>query len=560
MPFDPDSPTFYGEAYPVEIGRDITGSAIVTKASGLVDGQAVTYLFDDDYTQTADAGDSILFGVYPERFYLEADSDVAFSVVVELAAGSTGTFRLSVGVDPAFELTSETLCTETLGTFTAAPGRVAAPVAAAWTAAMIVDGSQQPLIFVEVLTGSVVIRQIRVRAWPPDGPAGAWAADPDFETEAAPRFAQSGGVIEVNAATETPQAYQSGGPQAYVAGPGTYGGFDDFGDSEGSFADMVEALAGEPFPTYQAFDYGTHYDGFITGDYDYTWALHEGTPAHDWKGSYHLGMVLLMFQPITYSFRQAGMTYNDPDRIPWENAAAVRDATTGGTLQSDFGGWAVNPTITAGETDYGHIGMRVFSLDEPGWDQQGVAVISGRFYQFYYDSSGLSSGIGTAPGPDAGEVSLPDSAVVGIEIAPRMVDEVPGSFEDFTYESVVGVGSVSHSSRSVTYAVTRARHVIDNVQFFDPALAPAPESDPRFYVKDLAGVMRPVGFGKPSTETAVFHVPTAQGRYRDLTTAEYVTYGPESRPPGGYPLKVKRRDTVGEPWWDHVAWLVPDEG
>jgi len=82
---------------------------------------------------------------------------------------------------------------------------------------------------------------------------------------------------------------------------------------------------------------------------------------------------------------------------------------------------------------------------------------------------------------------------------------------------------------------------------------------PRFYVKNLDETMRPVGDGKPASELSVFRVPTAQGWFRDLTTDEYAVYGTDVRPPGGYPLKVKRLDSAGDTWWDQVGWMVPDE-
>ncbi|HXJ66335.1 MAG TPA: hypothetical protein VNN79_21445, partial [Actinomycetota bacterium] len=91
-------------------------------------------------------------------------------------------------------------------------------------------------------------------------------------------------------------------------------------------------------------------------------------------------------------------------------------------------------------------------------------------------------------------------------------------------------------------------------EYWDPE---APSAAPRFFVKDLEGDWRPVGFGKPADELAVFRVPTAVGWYRDLTTAEYAVYPPETRPAGGYPLKVKRMEDDGTTWWDHVGWMVP---
>lgn len=87
---------------------------------------------------------------------------------------------------------------------------------------------------------------------------------------------------------------------------------------------------------------------------------------------------------------------------------------------------------------------------------------------------------------------------------------------------------------------------------------PGPGLKPRFFVKHTDEVMHPVGFGKPATETTLFRAKVQGGWYRDLTTAEYDVYGPGNKPPGGYPLQVKRMTDAGETWWDHVAWLVPE--
>jgi len=95
---------------------------------------------------------------------------------------------------------------------------------------------------------------------------------------------------------------------------------------------------------------------------------------------------------------------------------------------------------------------------------------------------------------------------------------------------------------------------IRDYEWFYPA---AVAMQPRFYVKHRDDTMRPVGFGKPASELTVLRVPGG-GRWRDLTTAEYATYGPTARPPGGMALKVKRLDAGGSVWWDQVGWMVPD--
>lgn len=107
------------------------------------------------------------------------------------------------------------------------------------------------------------------------------------------------------------------------------------------------------------------------------------------------------------------------------------------------------------------------------------------------------------------------------------------------------------------------RYQMPDFRYRVPVFAPDPDAvtttSPRFYVKNLDETMRPVGDGKPASELSVFRVPTAQGWFRDLTTAEYAVYGTSVRPPDGFPLKVKRLDSAGEVWWDQVGWMVPDD-
>lgn len=529
MPFDPDNPTFYGESLPVEIGRDVTGTAIATKYTGTRgEGVAVTYLYDDQATQTADAGDSILFGVYPDWTYLQADDEAEFTVVVELAAGSSGTFRLSAGVDPDWNLTSETLCTEVLGTFTASgPGRVLAPIHEAYTVPIILNGHDfEPLLFLEVLTGTVVIRQIRVRMWPPGGASGAWVDAAPFTKEYSPTFMKSGGVLAVDDATETPQALGTGGPQAYLLGPGLWGGFDDYGDTVAAFSEMTHALSGEPIPTYQAFDDSTSdfYDHSATGKFGYYWTLKSlGSPGHDWSGGYNFGLAILAFRPIRQVYVDGQLSFYDPDRIKWEDSAAVRDGVTGGTLLSDFGGWTVLPEITAGTGNAAYIGARAFALGtEPPWDEQSSGFGGGAFNWAYFYADGVPRGAVTAPGPEAGTFPIPDSPVVGIEVAPLFIQDPPDNYDGLTFDSAIGSGSYALGDRTVGYGSTKALHLYDNVQYFDPSLTPVPERpDPRFFVRTLSLRWAPVGFGKPPEETTVFHVQTPEGLYRDLTTAEY---------------------------------------
>lgn len=76
-----------------------------------------------------------------------------------------------------------------------------------------------------------------------------------------------------------------------------------------------------------------------------------------------------------------------------------------------------------------------------------------------------------------------------------------------------------------TPAAVAFRYWYPDFQYLVPEWAPSPLAvnhlEPRFFVKDHDGAMRPVGYGKPADEEHVFMVPTPVGFYRDMTAAEY---------------------------------------
>ncbi|WP_330473840.1 hypothetical protein [Terrabacter sp. C0L_2] len=560
MAFDPDHPTFYGACLQVDNARLVAGVEEHDATRPMAD--VIRYQFNDTDWAGFQPGARAVIGFYPERGLLTLDDEVEFFAVVELRDDSTGSIRLSAGVDPSWNLTDPSLATEPLGTHSAVGAftaggrsRVVVPVSS-YTGAMIYAGEVQPILLFEALDGLPKIMQVRVRMWPTSGVGGAWEDDPDYTIEdLTPRFIVSQGSADMASAEVAPrQELGSSGPERHQPGPGTWGGIDDMGDTADAFSQMIAHLHTYGIPRYQAFiSGGTALDGTVNGSFTFNWTQHAiGTPSHDWTGRYTSGMVIIAADPVTAFSRNAGLAYDDPDRVPGEAASGVRDGLSGGTLLSKFSGWTAYPELSdAGSANDRQVGVRTVILGgEPAWtetestvDSNGAAV---RYYLTKYGLDGANSG---PPAPTATHVFLPDAPVVAVEVN----GTTAGAMSSYEFGSMIG-DAVAGGNRGVDYTPTRALQRYENVQFFNPA-AMKKARKPRFYVTytevddDPRDVSHVVGIGKPADDLSIFRVPTPLGTLRELRPGEKV-----SDVSVAYPLKVKLEDGS----WTVVAGMTPD--
>lgn len=553
MAFDPNNPTFYGSCLQVDFARVITG---VERHTGPGEtGDALRYLYNDTDHAWFEPGDRALIGFYPEPGLLTPADAVEFHLVVELRGDSTGTLRLSAGVDPNFELTDPTLASEPLGTFSAnGVSQIVVPVSS-WTGAMIYGGQVEPFILLEALDGLPRIMQTRVRMWPVGGVTGTWESDPDYVIEdVEPRFLVSDGAASISGGSNEPQSLGSPGPRSSNAGPGTWGGFDDMGDTGAAFQEMVGFLTAHGIPAYQSFQsLRTVGGGLIRGTFDFMWTLQRVStepPTHDWTGSFGSGMVLILADPVAATGRQNGPIYADPDRVPGEDAAMVRNGRTGGTLDSVFVSWATQPQLLpTGGRNGDYIGVRTFALGSDTWD----ATESVGSVDYYFTENGLEAAAGPRPDPpDTTVVPLPDIPLVGIEVNGTCAPP----FDSLEFGQGASLVAVASGARTVDFNGVRAIHRYEDVQWYNPGGVAKPSRKPRFYVtytevdEHPVDVSHVVGIGKPADDLSIFRVPTPLGTLRELRHGEAV-----SDVSVAYPLKVKLEDGS----WTVVAGMTPDD-
>lgn len=480
---------FYGEALPIDNAKDVTGDAVATGSTkpGDTVGEALTYLYFDNHTLTASSGDSFLASVYPDWYYLQPTSLTVFTLVIELATGSSGTFRIKSGTDPDWNLTSASLATNDCGTFTAVPGRILVPVSN-FTTSLMYNYEAQPLFLVEVLTGTVVIKQMRLRMWPPGGPLGNWANEPDFTTTTtAVRYHVSGpGQVAITSEPEHVQAIGSGGwgPEVNFVGPSAFGGYPDTADGPHNppFVSMVTDLASNAatIDNYKWFvrrNYDS-YDPLIRGSYAYGWNLVQlPEPSHDFSGRYATQCVLYLYDPSVETSRPTASTYNDPDRIPWENCAGFRSGTTKGDAVSQFNGWGgTGPTLTALTTSTdtpshaaANISVKITALStRPVFETESMT--SPGVYQVL-SSTGVPSGLGTGAVYDTAShvLALPAAPNVMIELAPNYMTTPPSSYTEFTYSGSVGT-NYTDGQREINVLGVTSSNLFADAEYFDPSL------------------------------------------------------------------------------------------
>jgi len=486
--------TWYGESYRLDWGTILAGADF-----DLTDWR----LHFDTATHAVSTGDDVIIGAYadPDNFtaFATYDQPVVARWVLEVAGGS-GTVHLSAGLDPDFNYDNPALATQDLGSFTVAgPTQIVSLPLEGVDHAMLAAQDVALIVRIEGTSGTVDVAQVKLRVWPSAGAGGAWVSGTDW----------------VRTDADVDRWYASlddSTPQ-----------LPTYADAWDALRTVVTTLNGRPNISYSNDPGGESVRSFF-----YVFD-NVGTAPFTPSGS--VGASIAVLAPRPGDPRpEPSINYGiDPNEV-WSETRSYIRATGGGDAVSEFVTWAPEATLTVSNTHVGSVDLG----PNTGLGPHPTNFLW-RMGPFYHPSSFVLR-----------DGAVPLSELGGQNLALAVMADgyytVP-STDSFTFTG----GSLS------SYLPYQVR--IANYEWFDPA---AISKQPRFYVKNLDETMRPVGDGKPATELSVFRVPTAQGWFRDLTTAEYAIYGPDVRPPGGYPLKVKRLDSAGDVWWDQVGWMVPD--
>lgn len=165
--------TFPGESLVLDYANPISGSITAW-------GDPMRYRAGSD---TLTSGTSFIAGFYDYRVVDDYPGEpVAASVVLVLGAATSGTMRVSYGVDEDFGLDNPALVTQDLGTHAVTgASTLVLPVTLDLSGLLAFDHEQ--IAFVEILSGSVEVVQIKFRLWPPSGISGAWVPGPDVTVE-----------------------------------------------------------------------------------------------------------------------------------------------------------------------------------------------------------------------------------------------------------------------------------------------------------------------------------------------------------------------------------------
>jgi hypothetical protein len=474
-------------------------SYAVNDVSGPVDYDSV-FLHHDGTSSTVSAGQSFMALSQADSLIFDdlvAETDVVVSWVVETGPGSDGSLSCTSGLDPTWSLDPASV-TQDAGTLSATGAGTLVFPQTVITHDALISFDDGPTALFECVSGVVEVQQIKLRVWPAAGVGGTWTAGPVYNVTRTALDRDSLGVGYVSGFYADPA-------DAWVE---TRAGIDALIGTTVSYASGILSGADGQFGVFP--------------DTSGTSGGYFGQAGFATKIVYPQERTLSRFTvPVS-----AGV---DPKETRYEPTGSVRVAGMPDTQAFEqWTGWVGGDRITSATTGL-RIGIEILP-DVPDFGPDGE-------WPFIFATGNL-----TVVPPEG---LVPPSAPV---FCFMVVPSEYYTFGDNTYPNGQATISPDFSYNAVAA----------NYEYYDPEAVPTPELSPRFYVKDLAGGMRPVGFGKPGTETAVFKVPTAVGMFRDLTTAEYATYGPDARPPGGYPLKVKRYDVDGNPWWDHVAWMVPE--
>lgn len=448
MAIDPEN-DFYGASVGIWDNIGFGGNA-----PAIVDGNwgGMIYMFDDQDSLTFSAGDSVLIAVNNETDWPYPNiyaGEIVCTAVVECGAASSGTFRLHAGLDPDFAWDNPAVASEDLGEFSVSGVQriVSGPISSFEDKEIFSNGDTCPMLFIEVLTGTVEIRQVRVRVWPVGGPlGGAWVAgDWIVNEDAVPTVWKSLSAGAQTYGEPEEQNIDGGGSVVGVAG----GDYWVYGDNDAAFSLMTSDLAGVGVPSYRFFSnrYG---DNSIRGGTGYYWALRSiGYPSHQFSGSYDAQMAIVECSGVNSDRGPDGWRWRDPDRIPWESTSSVR-ASDGGTATTRFGGWTAGAMADAATDSYtlAGTGYRVWSMSKPVWTEEK----EGYAGRYWYNRMGagwpaLSSG-GQAFGTSE-EIFFPGSDCFGVEVTSMDRFNPPSTVDGIPWASQFGSGDYVDTHRSI---------------------------------------------------------------------------------------------------------------
>jgi hypothetical protein len=171
-----------GESVPLDWANAIDGPAPP------LDGAGMRYRIRHDYaagdTFTLGTGDSFIAGFYESSVMLSGDDVVAQFVLV---CDGSGTIRLSGGTDPDWALDDPADATVPMGTHVVSgPTVVVGDPFPSFDVDAYLAQVDETIVFVEGMSGSVEINQVKLRLWPPGGPVGGWVEAPGFDVTEAP--------------------------------------------------------------------------------------------------------------------------------------------------------------------------------------------------------------------------------------------------------------------------------------------------------------------------------------------------------------------------------------
>jgi hypothetical protein len=168
---------WYGESYSLDWGKVIAGSAW----TDIYDVRL--HYYKPDHHVFA-AGDSVIIGSYADpddwNAFVAYAEPIETRWVIEVRGGS-GTLRLHAGVDPNWDYDNTALATQDLGVFAVAgPSTIVSPPLTVVDHSGLAAQNDAVIVWVECLTGSVDVKQVKMRVWPTAGVAGAWVDGPTW--------------------------------------------------------------------------------------------------------------------------------------------------------------------------------------------------------------------------------------------------------------------------------------------------------------------------------------------------------------------------------------------
>lgn len=448
---------FYGESYRIATATTIAG--------GEVTRDALRYHFDG-LSCTVSAGDSFMVGADGDMTGLTATDEAVISWVVETGPGSAGTFTVASGLDADYTGTDLSDATQPLGTFTVAGGQTIVAGPTSITVADLFAFEQLPVALVTVTSGTVEVRQVKLRVWPPSGAAGAWVTGPEY--------VRVEGTVDrwyasINEGTPQVPTYA----EAWEAQKGVIATWDGRPDTQ----------------------YGPAYDGQALFSFFYVTG-NPFTPPFTPSGSGASSIALLSARPFGATPSPDLDTGIDPNEVRQEVRSFIR-GVGGGEATVSFLGWEPDAAVTVDTPTY------VGAIDLGGSPELSVDPDDAVFRRGPFHQPG-SFTLATS--------DVPLSTLGGQHVALAVMASL--------YFTGPPTGDTTTTASADVTASTPYRTLVGNYEWFSPAATPT--LDPRFFVV-FEGEDRAVGFGKPATEVAVFGVQTALGNYRDLTFDEYAS-------------------------------------